>query len=110
MKMINWKQRTLKTLGAGAVLAGVFYAGMAFAATDPLLDAAKDSTDKAIAQLQAATNDGVKPPFGGHRAKAIWHLKQAQKEIAKAKKYAENHQPGDDSKKDKKDRGHGHKK
>ncbi|MGE0327679.1 MAG: hypothetical protein AB7K71_25900 [Polyangiaceae bacterium] len=93
MKMINWKQRTLKTLGAGAVLAGVFYAGMAFAATDPLLDLANEGVTKSIAQLQAAKNDGVKPPFGGHRAKAIWHLKRAQKEIAKAKKYAEKHEP-----------------
>ena len=92
MKMINWKQRTLKTLGAGAVLAGVFYAGMAFAA-DAKLDQAKDLNEKSIALLQAAANDGVKPPFGGHRAKAIWHLKQAQKQIDKAKKYADKHEP-----------------
>ncbi|MCA9642026.1 MAG: hypothetical protein H6718_15865 [Polyangiaceae bacterium] len=106
MKMINWKQRTLKTLGAGAVLAGVFYAGMAFAAVDPKLADADRTLDNTIALLQAAQNEGVKPPFGGHRAKAIWHAKQAKKEIAKAQKYAEKHQPGDDSKKDKKDRGH----
>ena len=93
MKMINWKQRTLKTLGAGAALAGVFYAGMAFAAVDPNLSLASESTDKAILQLQDAKNDGVKPPFGGHRAKAIWHLKQAKKQIEKAKKYAEKHEP-----------------
>lgn len=93
MKTINWKQRTLKTLGAGAALAGVFYAGMAFAAVDPQLTAADESVAKAIGQLQDAKNEGVKPPFGGHRAKAIWHLKQARKQIEKAKKYAEKHEP-----------------
>ncbi len=90
MLQSNWKKKSLRTLAAGTVLAGAFYAGMAFAApADPLLAAADLSAEKAIAQLEAAKNEGVKPPFGGHRAKAVWHIKQARKEIAKAIKYAE---------------------
>lgn len=93
MQAANWKKRAITTLAAGTVLGGAFYAGMAFAAADPLLNAADLSTEKAIAQLEAAKNDGVKPPFGGHRAKAIRHLKQARREIAKAIKYADKHEP-----------------
>lgn len=93
MKTANWKKRAITTLAAGTLLGGAFYAGMAFAAVDPLLNSADLSAEKAIAQLQAATNPGVQPAFGGHRAKAIRHLKQARREIAKATKYAEKHQP-----------------
>jgi hypothetical protein len=87
--------------GAGAsLLAGAFYAGIAHAA-DPRLDQANDNVTKAIALLQAAENPDPKKEFGGHRNKAIQHLKRAQAEIAKAKAFADR--PAPDGKP-----GHGH--
>ncbi len=86
---------------AGLGLAGSFYAGIAYAA-DARLDAADQNVTKAVALLQAAENPGVKPPFGGHRAKAIFHLKRAQKEIAKAKAWADNPKHKPKEKKEKK--------
>ncbi|MCA9597489.1 MAG: hypothetical protein KC776_29450 [Myxococcales bacterium] len=83
------RRRLLITGLAGLGLAGSFYAGVAYAA-DARLDAADQNVTKAIALLQAAENPGVKPPFGGHRLKAILFLKKAQSEIAKAKTYADN--------------------
>src|SRR5262249_53318785 len=82
---------------AGALgLAGAFFAGVAYAA-DPAFDAANDSITKAIAQLQSAQNPndkpGGRPPFGGHREKAINDLKDAQKEIAKAKAFQDTPPP-----------------
>lgn len=69
-------------------LAGAFYAGVAYAA-DALLEQADGNVEKAIAQLEQAQNPGQNPPFGGHRAKAVTHLKQARKEIEKAQKFAD---------------------
>jgi hypothetical protein len=74
-------------LGLG--LAGSFWAGKAFAA-DPKLDQANAAVGQAIVLLQAAQNDGVKPPFGGHRSKAVRLLQRAQKEIEAAKKWADD--------------------
>ena len=75
--------------GAGVALAGSFYAGAAYAA-DQRLDQANGHVNQAIVLLQAAENPGVKPPFGGHRAKAVRLLKRAQRQIEKAKKWADN--------------------
>jgi hypothetical protein len=61
-------------------------------AADPRLDDASAAIDKAIGLLEAADNPGVKKhEFGGHRAKAIDHLKSAKREIGKAKDYADKH-------------------
>jgi hypothetical protein len=73
---------------SGLVLAGAFYAGVAYAA-DARLEEADGAVEKAIALLDAAQNPGKNPPFGGHRAKAIALLKQARKEIEKAQKFAD---------------------
>lgn len=88
------KRRGLLVAVAGLGLAGAFYAGVAYAA-DPRLDDADALVEKAIAQLKAAENPGVNPPFGGHRQKAIKDLQQARAQIAKAKAYADNpkHKP-----------------
>jgi outer membrane biosynthesis protein TonB len=67
-------------------------------AADPRLDEADGHIKKAIAALEAAENkDHKNKPFGGHRKAAIDHLKQAQKQIGKAKEF--------DDKDDKKDAG-----
>ncbi len=84
--------RAAVAAAAALGLAGSFYAGAAYAA-DPKLDAAHDNVAKAITLLQAAQNEGVKPPFGGHRAKAVRLLKRAQSEIGKAKHFADNPRP-----------------
>jgi tetratricopeptide (TPR) repeat protein len=77
-------------LGAALSLgvAGSFYAGIAYA-SDPKLDQAIDNCSKAIALLEAATNQGAKNKenFNGHRRKAIDELKDAVKQIEKAKTY-----------------------
>src|SRR5688572_21525081 len=70
------------------VLAAAFYAGVAYAA-DARLEEADGAVEKAIALLEAAQNTERKPPFGGHRAKAVALLKQARKEIEKAQKFAD---------------------
>lgn len=76
------------TLGV-LTLAGATYASIALAA-DQRLDDADAAVVKAIALLEAAENPGVTPPFGGHRQKAIAHLKKGRVEIGKAKAYADN--------------------
>ncbi|MCC6662443.1 MAG: hypothetical protein IT375_01805 [Polyangiaceae bacterium] len=76
------------TLGV-LTLAGATYASIALAA-DQRLDDADAAVVKAIALLEAAENPGVTPPFGGHRKKAIDHLKKGRLEIAKSKAYADN--------------------
>ncbi len=80
---------SLTAAAASLVAAGAFWAGYAVAA-DARLDQADANAEKAIALLKAAENEGVRPPFGGHRAKAIMHLKAARKQIRKAKRYADN--------------------
>lgn len=78
---------------AGALaLAGAFYAGIAYAA-DPRLDQANDNIIKAIALLEAAENPNGNHNFHGHRAKAIQDLKSAQKQIEKAKEWADKSPP-----------------
>jgi tetratricopeptide (TPR) repeat protein len=68
--------------------AGAFYAGIAYA-SDPRLDQAIDNCTKAIALLEAASNDGAKHSqnFHGYRKKAIGELKEAIKNVEKAKKF-----------------------
>jgi hypothetical protein len=84
----KWK-KTFTGVAAMTTLAAAFYAGAAYAA-DPRFDQANDNITKAIALLKAAENPGVRPPFGGHREKAIDALERAQKEIEKAKRYADD--------------------
>lgn len=87
------KTHIASTLAIGSLaLAGAFYAGVAYAA-DAKLDQASDFLTKAQALLEAAENPGVKNPFGGHRVSAVKNVKQALKDIEKAKKYADNHPP-----------------
>ena len=83
-----WR-KTVAGVAAATTLAAAFYAGVAYAA-DPRLDQANDNITKAIALLKAAENPGVKPPFGGHRERAIDACERAQREIEKAKKYADD--------------------
>jgi hypothetical protein len=84
----KWR-KTFVGVAAATTLAGAFYAGAAYAA-DPRFDQANDNITKAIALLRAAENPGVKPPFGGHRERAIDNLERAQKEIEKAKRFADD--------------------
>lgn len=87
------KTQLVATLAAGCLtMAGAFYAGLAYAA-DARFDQAADLLTKADALLEAAENPGVNPPFGGHRESAQKNIKQALKDIEKAKKYADTHQP-----------------
>jgi hypothetical protein len=73
--------------------AGAFYAGIAYAA-DPRLDQAIDNCNKAIALLEAATNEGAhKNDFHGHRKEAIKELKEAIAEINKAKTFDDKTPP-----------------
>ncbi|MEZ4227187.1 MAG: hypothetical protein R3B13_39980 [Polyangiaceae bacterium] len=90
--MKRFSRRSITTAAASLALAGAFWAGYAMAA-DARLDQADANVEKAIALLEASQNEGVKPPFGGHRLKAVIHLKAARKEIAKAKAYADNPKP-----------------
>ncbi|HEY4104021.1 MAG TPA: hypothetical protein VGM44_09020 [Polyangiaceae bacterium] len=74
---------------AGALgLAGSFFAGAAYAAADPRLSEANDAVTKAVTLLKAAEDPDKKPPFGGHREKAVQLLNQAQAEIGKAIDFA----------------------
>jgi hypothetical protein len=74
-------------------LAGAFYAGVAYAA-DPRLDEAIANCTKAIALLEAATNEGArKNDFHGHRRAAIREVRDAIKEIEKAKTYDDKTPP-----------------
>jgi hypothetical protein len=74
--------------------AGAFYAGIAYAA-DPRFDDAINNCTKAIALLEAATNSGSKNPnqFHGHRRAAIRELKDAIKDIEKAKSFDDKTPP-----------------
>jgi hypothetical protein len=100
----TWR-KTVAGVAAATALAGAFYAGVAYAA-DPRLDQANDNVTKAIALLRAAENPGVRPPFGGHRERAIDALEKAQREIEKAKRYADDprHKPRDKDKDKDKDK------
>jgi hypothetical protein len=76
-------------VGAAIALgsAGAFYAGIAYAA-DPRLDQAIDNCTKAIALLEAATNEGAKKEqFHGFRRDAIKDIKDAIQKIEKAKAF-----------------------
>jgi hypothetical protein len=88
----SMKRRVLVVGLVGAGLAGAFYGGVAYAADQNLADA-DNACQKAIALLQAAQNPGKNPPFGGHRALAIAHLKKARKEIAKAQQFQDKPPP-----------------
>jgi hypothetical protein len=73
--------------------AGAFYAGVAYAA-DPRLDQAIENCTKAIALLEAATNEGAKKEqFHGHRREAIKDIKEAIKQIEKAKEFDDKTPP-----------------
>ena len=89
MHLVPVWRKTFLGVAAATALAGAFYAGAAYAA-DPRFDQANDNIVKAIALLRAAENPGVRPPFGGHRERAIDALERAQKEIEKAKRYADD--------------------
>ena len=56
----------------------------------PHLMHARMATMRAVKQLRAA-NDREPGKFGGHRDKAIMHLKAAQQEIKLAFQYANSH-------------------
>jgi len=74
--------------------AGAFYAGIAYAA-DPRLDQSIQFCSQAISLLEAATNDGAKKEqFHGHRKEAIKDIKEAIKQIEKAKE-VDDKTPGD---------------
>ena len=73
--------------------AGAFYAGIAYA-SDPRLDQAIDNCTKAIALLEAATNEGAKKEqFHGHRREAIKDIKDAIAQIEKAKTFDDKTPP-----------------
>lgn len=55
---------------------------------DPLLAQAEASAEKAVAQIMAAENEGVVPPFNGYDVKAITLLQQARRTIRVAMAYA----------------------
>lgn len=73
-------------LGAAALLAGTFLAGAAYAA-DARLDQANDAITRAIALVEAAEapEGRAKIAFDVHRRSAVRNLKQAQKDIERAK-------------------------
>jgi hypothetical protein len=74
--------------------AGAFYAGIAYAA-DPRLDQSIQFCSQAVALLEAATNEGAqKNQFHGHRKEAINKIKDAIKQIEKAKEF-DDRTPGD---------------
>ena len=74
--------------------AGAFYAGIAYAA-DPRLDQSIQFCSQAVALLEAATNEGAqKAQFHGHRKEAINKIKEAIKQIEKAKEF-DDKTPGD---------------
>jgi hypothetical protein len=90
--MLSWKRHALVVGLLGAGVAGAFYAGVAYAADQNLADADNNCL-KAIAFLEAASNPGQNPPFGGHRAKAISHIKKARAEIKKAQQFQDKPPP-----------------
>jgi hypothetical protein len=91
--------RILARAAVGAAIAigsaGAFYAGVAYAA-DPRLDQAIDNCTKAIALLEAATNEGAKKEqFHGFRRDAIKDIKDAIAKIEKAKAFDDKTPPPD---------------
>jgi hypothetical protein len=66
-------------------------------AADPRFDDASAHVDQAVALLTAADIQDKKGEFGGHRVKAIELLKQAKKEIGKAKEFIDKHPPKEDA-------------
>ena len=109
MQPVLLVKRAALGLAAATMLAGAFYAGTAYAA-DPRLDQANDNIVKALALLEAAQNPGRKPPFGGHRHRAVQLLRRAQSEIQKAKEFADRpprDRGGDKGKGKGKGKGHG---
>src|SRR5450432_2194298 len=87
--MQNTSMKRSAVLVASALgLAGAFFAGAAYAAADPRLGEANDAVTKALVLLKAADNGDAKPPFGGHREKAVELLTRGQSEIAKAIEFA----------------------
>jgi hypothetical protein len=98
-------KRSAITAAIAVGLAGSFVAGTVFAA-DARLDEANASLIKAAALLQAATNPGVRHPFGGHRTKAVRLVQQAERQITLAQKYADN--PHNKPKPKPKPKGHHH--
>ncbi|HMJ13584.1 MAG TPA: hypothetical protein VK524_19330 [Polyangiaceae bacterium] len=93
-----WMKRGVGLLAGASLLAGSFYAGVAYAA-DQRLDQAADNVTKAVALLEAAQNPDPKREFGGHRVKAIAHLKRGLAAIQKAKEFADRPAPPDKHKK-----------
>jgi hypothetical protein len=81
-------KRSAVLVASALGLAGAFFAGAAFAAVDPRMNDANDAVTKALVLLKAAENPGAKPPFGGHREKAINFLTSGQSEIAQAIAFA----------------------
>jgi hypothetical protein len=87
--MQNTSMKRSAVLVAGALgLAGAFFAGAAYAAADPRLSDANDAVTKALVLLKAAEDPDRKPPFGGHREKAVELLTRGQSEIQQAIAFA----------------------
>lgn len=111
MKLVNpVLRRAALTLAVGAGLAGSFYAGAAYAA-DAAFDDANAHLEKAVLLLKSAQNPNArnpKAPFGGHRLLAVKAIQLAEKEIAKAKAFADKPAPPPKDKGKGKDRGGKH--
>ena len=87
--MQNTSMKRSAVLVASALgLAGAFFAGAAYASADARLSQANDAVTQALVLLKAAQNGEAKPPFGGHREKAVEFLTRGQAEIAKAIEFA----------------------
>ena len=86
--------RTAIGTAVAAGLAGAFYAGIAYA-SDPRFDEAIANCTKAVALLEAATNSGSKNPnqFHGFRRVAIKEIKDAIRDIEKAKSFDDKTPP-----------------
>ena len=83
-------------IGAAVAIgfAGAFYAGIAYAA-DPRFDEAISNCTKAVALLEAATNSGAKNAnqFHGFRRAAIKEIRDAIRDIEKAKSFDDKTPP-----------------
>jgi hypothetical protein len=76
---------------AGFILGGATWAaGGGGCSHDVLLDLADASLEKAAAQVVAAENGAVVPPFGSHDVEALRAISRARKAVAKAFEYAES--------------------
>jgi hypothetical protein len=93
INMPNLKNKQIiGTFVITAALAISFMAGTAFGeAKTARLDNAKLHLQKAIALLKAADNPEVKPPFGGHRNKALNAANKALQETERARSYQLTH-------------------